>query len=299
MSDLVRIGESNKAARPRLPLWLQKPPGSAAETLELKKILRKANLNTVCEEARCPNISECFGRGTATFMILGDVCTRGCRFCSVTTGKPHFAATEFQAEAESVALAAKALGLKHVVVTSVARDDLEDGGATGFVQTIQSLRAHIPQVTVEVLIPDFRGLDSSIAAVVNARPDVLNHNVETVPRLYRKVRPGAQYLRSLQLLLRAKEMHPQLKTKTGIMLGLGEEKHEVLSLMQDARNHNIDIFTAGQYMQPTREHLPVERYLPPEEFLQYESAARALGFQHVAIGPLVRSSYHAEEQIGQ
>lgn len=281
----------------RLPEWLRRKPGTAGETYELKKLLRGAGLNTVCEEARCPNISECFGRGTATFMILGDVCTRGCRFCSVTTGKPHFSPQQFAAEGEKVADAAIALKLKHVVVTSVARDDLPDGGAQGFCETIGALRRRIPHVTVEVLVPDFRGNEAAIAAVVDAAPEVLNHNLETVPRLYRRVRPGATYQRSLELLQFAKRRSPGVQTKTGIMLGLGEEESEVLNVMRDARAHGINIFTAGQYMQPTREHLPVERYLTPDEFDSFRRAAVEIGFEHVAIGPLVRSSYHAEEHV--
>lgn len=281
----------------RLPSWLRKPPASASETHSLKKLLRTASLNTVCEEARCPNISECFSRGTATFMILGDVCTRGCRFCSVQTGKPHFSELSFADEAKKVAEAALKLGLKHVVVTSVARDDLSDGGASGFVHTIKALRETIPGVSVEVLIPDFRGDTLAIRKVVEAEPDVLNHNLETVPRLYRKVRPGASYERSLELLKYAKKLKPGIKTKTGIMLGLGEEQTEVLSLFDDARAHKIDIFTAGQYMQPTKDHLSVEEYLSPEKFAWYQKQAEERTFEHVFIGALVRSSYHADEFI--
>ena len=292
MKDIVAIEK-----RQRLPEWLRRPPGTSSETAELKRLLRQSGLNTVCEEARCPNISECFGRGTATFMILGDVCTRGCRFCSVTTGRPEFSASQFAEEADEVAKAAEALSLKHVVVTSVARDDLADGGASGFEKTIDALRTRLPEVTVEVLVPDFRGNADAIAAVVDAKPDVLNHNLETVPRLYRKVRPGSNYKRSLELLQAAKERDPDIKTKTGIMLGLGEEREEVLSVMKDAVAHRIDIFTAGQYMQPTRTHLPVERYLPPEEFAEYESTALAIGFSQAFVGPLVRSSYHADEFV--
>jgi lipoyl synthase len=279
----------------RLPIWLKKPPGSASSTNELKRLLRKSKLNTVCEEARCPNISECFGRGTATFMILGDVCTRGCRFCSVNTGKPHFSQLRFSEEAKQVAEAAENLNLKHVVVTSVARDDLEDGGASGFVATIGELRSRLAGVTIEVLIPDLRGNWNALAKIVSARPDVLNHNLETVPRLYRKVRPGAQYLRSLELLEFAKKEDPKISVKTGIMLGLGEEFPEVVGLMQDSMNHGVDIFTGGQYMQPTKDHLPVDRYLPPDEFEKYQKAGEELGFKQVFIGPLVRSSYHADE----
>ncbi len=279
------------------PNWLRRPAGNASETIALKKLLRKSKLNTVCEEARCPNISECFNRGTATFMILGDVCTRGCRFCAVSTGKPIFSPTKFKEEAKSVATAAIELGLKHIVVTSVARDDLKDGGASGFVETIKALREKKPEATVEVLIPDLRGNFDALAQIVEAGPDVLNHNLETVPRLYRKVRPGAVYARSLELLKKAKEISAskKMQTKTGIMLGLGEEKEEVVALMQDAFLQNVDIFTAGQYMQPSKEHLSVQSYLPLDEFMAYEVIAKKIGFSHAFIGPLVRSSYHADE----
>ncbi len=279
----------------RLPEWLRRPSGAAQETHQLKKLLRTTKLNTVCEEARCPNISECFSRKTATFMILGDVCTRGCRFCAVQTGKPHFSEHSFLEEAENVAQAALQLGLKYVVVTSVARDDLPDGGASGFCYTIRALRQAIPGVSVEVLIPDFRGDLSSLLTVVLEKPDVLNHNLETVPRLYRRVRPGAVYKRSLELLQRAREKEPTLITKTGIMLGLGEKKEEVLEVMQDAAAHGVQSFTAGQYMQPTKGHLPVVEYVSLEDFSWYEEKAREIGFLNVFIGPLVRSSYHADE----
>lgn len=283
----------------RLPQWVRRSPGSAQETAELKRLLRNAKLNTVCEEARCPNIAECFAHGTATFMILGDVCTRGCRFCAVTTGSPHFSATEFAAEGRRVAEAAKTLGLAHVVVTSVARDDLADGGASGFVKTIEALREELPQVTIEVLVPDFRGNKDAVAAVAEAKPDVFNHNLETVPRLYRRVRPGAQYRRSLDILELVKQVSPEIQTKTGIMLGLGEQLDEVAELMREAHASAIDIFTAGQYLQPSREHLPVDRYLTPAEFADYEALGREIGFPQVFVGPLVRSSYHAGEFVSK
>lgn len=281
----------------RLPEHLRRPPASSEETHALKRLLRRSKLNTVCEEARCPNITECFSRNTATFMILGDICTRGCRFCSVHTGRPVLPQAEFTDEAERVADAAESLGLKHVVVTSVARDDLRDGGASGFAATIGALRRRLPGATVEVLIPDLRGSEEALALIVDAAPDVLNHNLETVPRLYRRVRPGASYERSLTLLRRAKDRAPGMITKTGIMLGLGEERDEVRELMKDCRANLIDSFTAGQYLQPTREHLPVERYLDLDEFRAYEQDAHAAGFRHVAVGPLVRSSYHADEMV--
>lgn len=290
-------GPSGKSESRRLPEWLRKPPGSEASTRDVKKLLRRATLNTVCEEARCPNIAECFSRGTATFMILGDVCTRGCRFCSVITGKPTMPAERFEEEAYQVAEAAEQLALKHVVVTSVARDELEDGGARGFTLTIRALRERIPGVTVEVLTPDFRGREESIREIALASPDVLNHNLETVPRLYRRVRPGSNYQRSLDLLSFAKDVNPKLQTKTGIMFGLGENEDEVRCLLEDARRHRIDIFTGGQYLQPTREHLPVEEFLTPDRFREFEAMARSLGFQKVYMGPLVRSSYHADEFV--
>ena len=281
----------------RLPSHVRRPPASVEQTNSLKRLLRQAKLHTVCEEARCPNIAECFSRKTATFMILGDVCTRGCRFCSVTTGSPTLSPTTFSDEGKRVAEAAAELGLRHVVVTSVARDDLPDGGASGFVATISALRNRMPQATVEVLIPDFRGDEFALRAVLDAKPDVLNHNLETVPRLYRRVRPGSSYQRSLTLLKNAKDYAPEIQTKTGIMLGLGETAEELDTLMQDCHAHRVDCFTAGQYMQPTRDHLPVERYLDESEFGAIENRARAVGIPIVFIGPLVRSSYHAGELV--
>lgn len=280
----------------RLPTWLRRESGLTKVTRELKTILREHKLNTVCEEARCPNISECFSRGTATFMILGDVCTRGCRFCSVSTGRPSMKESEFQAEALQVVNAIKLLDLNYAVITSVARDDLEDGGASGFVSTILAIREDLPNVSVEVLIPDFRGNLRSLEKIVVAKPDVLNHNIETVPRLYRRVRPGASLKRSLSLLKRTKELDPSIKTKTGIMLGLGESWKEIVDVMYECSENEIDIFTAGQYMRPTREHLPVEKYLKPEEFEEIADFARTKNlFKEIYMGPLVRSSYHAGE----
>ncbi len=290
----------------RKPDWLRKPPGSATETLAVKKLLRQTRLTTVCEEARCPNIADCFSRGTATFMILGDICTRGCRFCAVTTGKPRFAQENFAREAEGVAEAAATLGLKHVVVTSVARDDLKDGGASGFVATIRELRHRLPQSSVEVLIPDLRGNVEALVQIFTETPDVLNHNLETVPRLYKKVRPGAIYKQSLELLRHAAEFVPtdangsstnRMLVKTGIMLGLGESPDEVEQLMNDAFEHGARMFTAGQYLQPSKKHLPVTSYISDGEFQEYETMATRIGFHHVAVGPLVRSSYHADESF--
>lgn len=291
------MASSIEVKHQRLPVWLRRPPGSASSAVAIKRVLRESTLNTVCEEARCPNISECFSRGTATFMILGDVCTRGCRFCAVTTGKPHFSSSAFADEAHKLAQAAKNLNLKHVVVTSVARDDLADGGASGFVATIHALREAISGVKVEVLIPDLRGNWSALTQILDAAPDVLNHNLETVPRLYRRVRPGASYQRSLDLLKLAAQAAQQPVVKTGIMLGLGEEISEVQALMDDCLAVGVQSFTAGQYMRPTREHLAVERYLEPAEFAHFERYANDIGFKYVAIGPLVRSSYNAEQYL--
>ena len=279
----------------RLPEWLRRPAGSSESTSELKKILRSTSLNTVCEEARCPNISECFSKGTATFMILGDICTRGCRFCSVHTGKPKMSENDFNDEAKRVVEAVKKLNLSYVVITSVARDDLDDGGASGFVATVSEIKKNLPNVKIEILVPDFRGNKEAIASVMQTNIVVFNHNLETVPRLYRKVRPGSSYLRSLEVLKLAKVLAPNVDTKTGIMLGLGEEKEEVFELINDCKKHGIDIFTAGQYMRPSLSHLSVEKYLKPEEFDVYREYAVSLGFKHVFIGPLVRSSYHAGE----
>lgn len=281
----------------RIPAWLRRPAGSSTKTAELKKILRTSALNTVCEEARCPNIEECFSKGTATFMILGDICTRGCRFCSVHTGKPQMSPLAFEQEAQRVVEATKKLALKYVVITSVARDDLADGGASGFVATVSAIRKQLPDVKIEVLVPDFRGNKNSTSDVVNTGIVVFNHNLETVPRLYRKVRPGSVYKRSLEVLEFAKKSNAEVLTKTGIMLGLGEEKQEVYQLLEDCKKHQIDIFTAGQYMRPSLAHLKVEKYLTPEEFEHYRDYAKSLGFKHVFIGPLVRSSYHAGEEV--
>ncbi len=278
----------------RIPDWLRRPAGNTSHVANLKQLLRRGQLNTVCEEARCPNISECFGRGIATFMILGDVCTRHCPFCSITSGIPNFGPERFEAEVAELVATAQDLKLRHVVLTSVTRDDLPDGGATEFFLAVTALKKAIPEISVEVLIPDFKGDRNSLQQVLDASPEILNHNLETVPRLYRQVRPGAKYHRSLELLANAKKLQPHQMTKTGIMLGLGEEQGEVLELMRDARAHSVDIFTAGQYMQPSRKHLSVVRYLALEEFDWYREQAHSIGFTQVAIGPLVRSSYHAD-----
>lgn len=283
----------------RLPDWIRRPGGHDQQTQEVKRILRQFRLTTVCEEARCPNIAECFGRRTATFMILGDTCTRNCSFCSVRTGFPVFTQTDFEQEVTEISEAVSVLGLTHVVITSVTRDDLIDGGASQFASIIRHLRESTMDrpagpVTVEVLIPDFQGDVQALEKVLEAKPDVLNHNLETVSRLYRKVRPQARYQRSLDVLRHAK-LYGQKLTKTGIMLGLGENELEVKQLMDDVRAAEVDIFTAGQYMRPTLEHLPVAEYLAPERFSRYRQMARDCGFKFAAIGPLVRSSYNAEQ----
>ncbi len=296
MSSLVQLDDSagSPRPRPRRPEWLKVAVPAGEGYTRVLELARKHRLNTVCQEARCPNIAECWGRGTATFMILGDVCTRHCRFCSVKSGKPSGYDLD---EAERVAEAIAVMQLRHVVVTSVTRDDLKDHGSEVYRRMILFVREKSPGTTVELLIPDFRGHAEPLAHVLSAHPDILGHNLETVPRLYRRVRPGTRYERSLEVLQRSKEFDPGVKTKTAIMLGLGEEREEVQHTMRDARAHGVDIFTIGQYLQPTREHLPVERFVHPDEFREFkEFGLRELGFSHVESGPLVRSSYHAEEQ---
>ena len=256
--------------------------------------MRTLGLNTVCESARCPNMGECWEHRTATFMILGNICTRACGFCAVPSGKP--AGPPDEHEPERVAEAVERMGLRYAVVTSVNRDDQPDGGAAIFARTIAEIRGRVPACKVEVLIPDFRGDWQALETVIAARPDVLNHNTETVPRLYHEVRKGAIYGRSLELLRRAKLLSPSMPTKTGLMLGLGEAREEVLAAMQDLASQGTDILTLGQYMQPTREHLPVVRFVHPDEFAEYKTLGEQMGFAHVESGPLVRSSYHAFEQ---
>lgn len=256
--------------------------------------MRTLGLHTVCESARCPNMGECWDHRTATFMILGNICTRACGFCAVPSGKP-LGPPETD-EPLRVADAVEKMGLRYAVVTSVNRDDEPDGGAGIFAETIREIRRRVPECRVEVLIPDFRGEWTALETVMRARPDVLNHNMETVPRLYRQVRKGAVYERSLELLRRAKEFAPDIPTKTGMMLGLGETKDEVLTAMSDLVSQRTDILTLGQYLQPTREHLPVIRYVHPDEFAEFKQLGEEMGFRHVESGPLVRSSYHAFEQ---
>jgi lipoic acid synthetase len=271
-------------------------PGGKNYT-ELKDIMRRNGLHTVCESARCPNVAECWSHRTATFMILGNLCTRACGFCAVPHGRPLGLDRE---EPERVAEAAAAMGLKYAVVTSVNRDDLEDGGAGIFAQTIAALRQRLPGCKVEVLIPDFRGNWEALRTVVEAEPEVLNHNTETVPRLYRRVRMGASYERSLELLRRAKQLSRSfgttMPTKSGLMVGLGESHEEIVAVLRDLRASEVDVLTVGQYLQPTRQHLPLVRFYHPDEFAEVRRQALALGFKHAECGPLVRSSYHAHEQ---
>src|SRR6202795_3754260 len=293
ISDAAAVSVPPPTAHPR-PEWLRVKFFGGERYQDLKRIMRTLDLHTVCESARCPNMGECWEHGTATFMILGDICTRACGFCAVPSGKPLGPPAED--EPERVAEAVARMGLRYAVVTSVNRDDQPDGGAKIFARTITEIRARVPGCKVEVLIPDFRGDWQALETVVRARPDVLNHNTETVPRLYREVRKSAIYERSLELLRRAKFLAPEMPTKTGLMLGLGETREEVLAAMQDLAAQGTDILTLGQYLQPTREHLPVVRFVHPDEFAEHKKLGQQMGFAHVESGPLVRSSYHAFEQ---
>ena len=277
---------------PKRPDWLKVRAPGGKNYNELQMLMRDLALHTVCEEARCPNIGECWGHRTATFMILGDTCTRACGFCAVKTGRPG--ALDW-GEPERVARAVQTMGLKHVVVTSVNRDDQPDGGSLIFAATIRKIRAYVPGCTVEVLTPDFEGVRSSLENVLRARPDVFNHNVETVERLTKAVRRRARYRRSLEVLRMAKEITPGLCTKSGIMVGLGEMRAEITQTMQDLRACDVDILTIGQYLRPTPRHLDIVRYYHPDEFAELKAEGLALGFKHVESGPLVRSSYHAHE----
>ena len=280
--------------RERKPRWLKvKAPGGPSYR-RIQALMRSSSLHTVCEEANCPNIGECWERGTATFMILGDTCTRRCGFCNVKSGVPGVVD---QAEPLRVAQAVVQMGLRHCVVTSVDRDDLPDGGAGAFAHTIRAIRARAPGCAVEVLTPDFRGQEMPLARVIDARPDVFNHNVETVPRLYPKARRGSDFARSCRVLLNAKWMDPSLVTKSGLMVGLGESFDEMLEALAALREHQVEVLTVGQYLRPSENHLPVVRYWAPDEFAALEREAYALGFASVVSGPLVRSSYHADEQV--
>jgi len=276
----------------RRPEWLKVRAPGGEKYADLKKMMRSKTLHTVCEEARCPNISECWNAGTATFMIFGDTCTRSCGFCAVKTGRP-LALDEH--EPQHVAEAIMHMGIKHAVITSVNRDELKDGGSVLWAKTITTVRQYNPEVTIEVLIPDFKGKIENLQYVIDAKPDILNHNTETVPRLYKKVRPQGKYLWTLSVLEHAKKM--SMRTKTGMMLGLGEEKQEVLEAMKDLRNVGVDILTLGQYLQPTKNHLPVDRFVHPSEFDEYREIGLSMGFSIVESGPLVRSSYHAERHL--
>lgn len=281
----------------RKPDWLKIKINTNKDFNGIKKLMRQERLHTVCEEAKCPNIHECWAaRRTATFMILGAICTRGCRFCAVQTGRP----TELDLqEPERVADSVKQMDLRHVVITAVARDDLNDGGASVFAETIRAVRRKVPYCTIEVLPSDMKGNDESIRTLMDAKPDIFNHNIETVRRLTKRVRAIATYDRSLALLKRVKELSPNTPTKSSIMVGLGETKEELLETMDDLLAHDVDIMTIGQYLQPTKKHLRVERYYRPEEFAELKEIALAKGFRHCEAGPLVRSSYHADEQVSE
>ena len=280
------------------PDWIRVKAGSPSTRFtEIKQILREHSLHTVCEEASCPNIGECFGKGTATFMIMGDICTRRCPFCDVGHGRPNPLDAD---EPINLAKTIAALKLKYVVITSVDRDDLKDGGAQHFVDCIRAVREHSPETRIEVLTPDFRGrMDRALEILTAAPPDVMNHNLETVPRLYKEARPGSDYLHSLKLLKDFKALHPGVPTKSGLMLGLGERDEEILEVMRDMRAHDIDMLTLGQYLAPSGHHLKVLRYVEPATFKMFETEAMKLGFSHAACGPMVRSSYHADLQAHQ
>ncbi len=279
---------------PRKPDWLRIRLRASPEVDRIKKILRKNNLATVCEEASCPNLTECFGGGTATFMIMGDICTRRCPFCDVGHGKPNPLDRD---EPAHLAAAIAEMQLRYVVITSVDRDDLRDGGAQHFADCIRECRERTPQLEIEILVPDFRGrMEPALTILGATAPDVFNHNLETVPRLYRMARPGANYQWSLKLLKEYKARNPQVLSKSGLMVGLGESKDELMRVLDDMREHNIDMLTVGQYLQPSKHHLPVERFVHPDEFRDYADYATSIGFKRVASGPLVRSSYHADKQ---
>jgi lipoic acid synthetase len=298
-AKLARIPIKVQAAEVlKKPDWIRvKAASPSSRFSDIKKILRENQLVTVCEEASCPNIGECFGKGTATFMIMGDKCTRRCPFCDVGHGRPDPLNPD---EPASLAKTIAALQLRYVVITSVDRDDLRDGGAAHFVACIEAIRAASPATEIEVLVPDFRGRDDRALSILRtAPPDVMNHNIETVPRLYKEARPGSDYAFSLNLLQKFKALFPDIPTKSGIMVGLGETDEEVLQVMRDMRAHGIDMLTIGQYLAPSSSHLPVRRYVHPDQFKVFEAQAYAMGFKHAAVGAMVRSSYHADEQAGQ
>ncbi len=299
IDTIPKIRHPEKAHRPdnlplRKPDWIRVKAPTSPEYHATRAIMRGLNLSTVCEEAACPNIGECWSKRHATFMIMGEVCTRACAFCNVATGKPsHLDADEPRRVAEALAK----LGLEHVVITSVDRDDLDDGGATHFVQTIAAIRIASPKTTIEILTPDFKNKAQALGIILGNKPDVYNHNLETVPRLYASIRPGARYFTSLQLLARVKETDPTMFTKSGIMVGLGETREEVLQVMDDLRAADVDFLTIGQYLQPTVKHAAVDRFVTPDEFAAYAAAARAKGFLMVSASPLTRSSYHAGDDF--
>jgi lipoic acid synthetase len=299
MSTTLKLRHPEKASKadnpsPRKPKWIRVKAPTSKVYGETLRLMREHGLNTVCEEAACPNIGECWSNKHATVMILGDICTRACAFCNVATGKPTGVDL---LEPANVGLSVAKLGLRHVVVTSVDRDDLADGGAAQFVATIEALRRNTPDTTVEVLTPDFRDKEGAVEAVVEARPDVFNHNLETVPRLYPTIRPGARYFHSLKILDQAKQINSQIFTKSGIMVGLGEEKDEIMQVMDDLRSANVDFMTIGQYLQPTPKHAGIDRFVTPDEFDQLKRIGLAKGFLLVAATPLTRSSYHADEDF--
>jgi lipoic acid synthetase len=293
----VKVVPSDRSQLLRKPAWIRSHFPGTPEVLRLKEVLRSNGLHTVCEEASCPNLGECFGKGIATFMVMGDICTRRCPFCDVAHGRPQALDAE---EPLALARTIAAMGLKYVVITSVDRDDLRDGGAGHFAACVEATRTLNQGIVVEILVPDFRGrVDQAIEVLGSSPPDVFNHNLETVPRLYRQARPGADYEHSLQLLQRFKARHPQVPTKSGLMLGLGENFEEVEATMQDLRNYQVDMLTLGQYLQPSIHHLAVARYVEPEEFDRLREIGTRMGFRHVASGPMVRSSYHADTQASR
>ncbi len=291
----VKVMPTEREEMLRKPEWLKiRLPKSSERIDGIKQAMRKHGLHSVCEEASCPNLSECFNHGTATFMILGAICTRRCPFCDVAHGRPLKPDAQ---EAEKLALTIKDMRLSYVVITSVDRDDLRDGGAQHFADCIREIRKHNPGITIEILVPDFRGrMDRALEILSETPPDVFNHNLETAPRLYKLARPGADYKWSLELLRRFKEAHPEVRTKSGLMVGLGEEISEIEEVLRDLRKHNVDMLTVGQYLQPSKHHLPVKRYVPPVEFDGLKEYADEIGFSHAACGPFVRSSYHADQQ---
>jgi lipoic acid synthetase len=291
----ITIVPTEKAEMLRKPEWIKiKLPPTSEKIDHIKNTLRKNKLHSVCEEASCPNLAECFNHGTATFMILGDICTRRCPFCDVAHGKPLPPSAE---EPEKLGKTIAEMKLKYVVITSVDRDDLRDGGAQHFVDCISAIRTHSPSTTIEVLVPDFRGrMDRALEILKQCPPDVFNHNLETIPRLYREARPGANYKWSLELLKKFKAQHPSIPTKSGLMMGMGETKDEIAVVLEDLRAHDVEMLTLGQYLQPSKHHYPLKRYVHPTEFDELGEIAKELGFSHAACGPMVRSSYHADKQ---